>query len=68
MKHRIYFGDNLPVLEGMQDGCVDLIYIDPPFNTGKSQRRTQIQTRHSANGDRTGFSGRRYETIKLGTQ
>jgi site-specific DNA-methyltransferase (adenine-specific) len=66
--NRIYFGDNLPILESLDEGSVDLIYIDPPFNTGKSQKRTQIKTNRSSAGDRTGFSGRRYETVKLGTR
>jgi 16S rRNA G966 N2-methylase RsmD len=30
----IYCGDNLDQLKKFPDGCVDLIYIDPPFNTG----------------------------------
>ena len=68
MKNTIYLGDNLPILEKMAAGCVDLIYIDPPFNTGKSQKRTQIKTVHSTVGDRTGFSGKRYQTIKLGSR
>ena len=68
MTNRIYFGDNLPILESLDGGSVDLIYIDPPFNTGKRQKRTQIKTNRSNAGDRTGFSGQRYETIKLGTR
>lgn len=36
---RIYFADNLAILRGMPSESVDLIYIDPPFNTGKVQRR-----------------------------
>lgn len=67
MKNQIYFGDNLTVLRDMESSSVDLIYIDPPFNTGKSQERTRIKTVRSESGDRTGFQGRRYETIKLGT-
>ena len=63
----IYFGDNLQVLQGLPSESVDLIYIDPPFNTGKVQERTQIKTVRSENGDRTGFQGQRYETIKIGT-
>ena len=64
---RIVFGDNLPVLQGLPDGSVDLIYIDPPFNTGKRQERERIKTVHDeANGDRTGFAGRRYQTVRLG--
>ncbi len=66
MKNRIYFGDNLPILESLPDGCVHLIYIDPPFNTGKRQRRERLQTRQSPQGDRRGFSGRRYQTLRLG--
>jgi site-specific DNA-methyltransferase (adenine-specific) len=68
MTNRIYYGDNLPILESLEGGSADLIYIDPPFNTGKRQKRTQIKTHRSKAGDRTGFSGQRYETIKLGTR
>ncbi len=67
MKNQICFGDNLSVLRDMESSSVDLIYIDPPFNTGKSQERTRIKTVRSEAGDRTGFQGHRYETIKLGT-
>jgi len=28
----IHFGDNLPILQGIESESVDLIYIDPPFN------------------------------------
>jgi len=62
----IYFGDNLPVLQRLPSGSVGLVYIDPPFNTGKRQARAQLKTVRSANGDRTGFQGQRYATIKLG--
>ena len=41
---RIIFGDNLPILKDMEDGCIDLIYIDPPFNTGKKQTLRQVRT------------------------
>ena len=70
-RHRgeIHLGDNLDVLRThVPDGSVDLIYIDPPFNTGKVQSRTQIRTVRSEDGDRVGFQGRRYETEKLGTR
>ena len=65
MKNKIYLSDNLPILQSMQSESVDLIYIDPPFNTGKVQGRTQIKTVRSENGDRVGFQGQRYETIKI---
>ena len=67
-QHRIYFGDNLPILRGMAEGSADLIYIDPPFNTGHTQSRTRIRTTRSDDGDRTGFQGRRYRTEVVGTQ
>ena len=68
MPNKIYFGDNLALLSKIGDSSVDLIYIDPPFNTGKSQGRTQIKTIRSDTGDRVGFQGQRYETIKIGTK
>jgi site-specific DNA-methyltransferase (adenine-specific) len=68
LTNRIYFGDNLPILTSLPAGSVDLIYIDPPFNTGKSQSRTQVQTVRSDTGDRTGFQGQRYTTLKIGSK
>ncbi len=62
----VYFGDNLPILQSLPASSVALIYIDPPFNTGKKQARTQIRTVRSENGDRTGFKGQRYQTVKIG--
>ena len=56
--------DNLAVLRGLPDGCVDLIYIDPPFNTGKVQQRTRLATVRDDEGDRVGFKGQVYRTIK----
>ncbi|HEY60405.1 MAG TPA: site-specific DNA-methyltransferase [Anaerolineae bacterium] len=66
MGNKIYFGENLPILQQLPDSYVDLIYIDPPFNTGRRQSRTRIQTVRSEKGDRVGFQGKRYETVKLG--
>jgi site-specific DNA-methyltransferase (adenine-specific) len=57
--------ENLTVLRGLPDGCADLIYLDPPFNTGKVQRRRTLRTTRSADGDRTGFQGKRYATEEL---
>lgn len=62
----IHFGDNLKILNGWQDESFDLIYIDPPFNTGKIQARTQIKTIRDDEGDRLGFKGQRYRTVRVG--
>lgn len=64
----VYFGDNLPILRSMPAESVDLIYIDPPFNTGRVQARPRLRTIQAESGDRVGFGGRRYLTVKLGHQ
>lgn len=66
--NRVYFGDNLEILRSLPDGVARLIYIDPPFNTGKSQVRTHMVTARDVDGDRVGFQGRRYSTKKVGRQ
>lgn len=68
MPHHIYFGDNLDVLQNLPSGAYSLIYIDPPFNTGRTQSRTQLRTERNEDGDRTGFGGQRYTTIPLGSR
>ena len=59
---RIIHGENLAVLRTLADASVQLIYIDPPFNTGKVQSRTAMKTVRDDAGDRTGFGGNRYRT------
>jgi site-specific DNA-methyltransferase (adenine-specific) len=46
----------------MPDSSVQLIYIDPPFNTGREQIRTSRTSRVSESG-RVGFQGKKYEQI-----
>jgi site-specific DNA-methyltransferase (adenine-specific) len=58
-------GENLAVLRSLPDASVELIYIDPPFNTGVTQRRSRMRTVRDVDGDRTGFGGNRYRTEKL---
>jgi site-specific DNA-methyltransferase (adenine-specific) len=62
---RILLGENLHLLPRFPDESFQLVYIDPPFNTGKRQARLTLQTTASANGDRTGFQGRRFATRLL---
>jgi site-specific DNA-methyltransferase (adenine-specific) len=57
-------GENLVVLQSVADESFGLIYIDPPFNTGKVQRRVTLKTVRDESGDRTGFSGRRYASTE----
>jgi site-specific DNA-methyltransferase (adenine-specific) len=63
----IHFGDNLPWLRSLEAGIAGLVYIDPPFNTGKRQVRRRLRTvRDEVNGDRVGFQGKTYRTVELG--
>lgn len=65
---RVIFGDNLPMLQTIPSGAINLIYIDPPFNTGRRQVRKQLRTERNANGDRVGFMGQRYTTTQIGSR
>lgn len=65
----IHLCDNLPFLRDQPGGAYDLIYIDPPFNTRRMQARERIRAvRDEQTGDRVGFGGRRYRTVKLGSK
>jgi site-specific DNA-methyltransferase (adenine-specific) len=61
----ILLGDNLELLRRLDDGFFQLAYLDPPFNTGRRQRRKTVATVADRSGDRTGFNGRRYATRML---
>ena len=68
LERRIVLADNMEYLPTLPDGMADLVYIDPPFNTGRTQKRRSIRTvRDDAGGDRTGFGGRRYRTVDAGS-
>jgi len=67
LEQGIYLADNLEVLERLPDESVTLIYIDPPFNTGKTQRRLTLATHRHGEGDRLGFGGNRYATEQVGS-
>jgi site-specific DNA-methyltransferase (adenine-specific) len=58
----ILLGDNLEVLAGFDNDSFQLAYADPPFNTGRRQRRLTLEVEARPEGDRTGFGGRRYAT------
>lgn len=56
--------DNLQILEGIPDGSFQMIYIDPPFNTGRQQSRQSLKTVRASSGGRIGFQGKPYSTVK----
>ena len=64
LENTLYFGDNLDVLKLIPDSSIQLVYIDPPFNTGREQQRSKVTTKRNNEGNRIGFKGKRYETVK----
>ncbi|MGQ9864267.1 MAG: DNA-methyltransferase [Bacteroidia bacterium] len=62
MRNQVYFADNLQVLSSIPSEKVDLIYIDPPFNTGKVQKLTRLKAIQSPEGKHIGFQGKPYVT------
>jgi len=61
---RLILGDNLDAIAALPDGVFTLIYLDPPFNTGRSQRRQSTTSVRSASGTIRGFKGQQYERIR----
>ncbi|HZV75270.1 MAG TPA: site-specific DNA-methyltransferase [Conexibacter sp.] len=61
----VHLADNMDVLPHLPAEAFQLVYIDPPFNTGRPQARQTLRTVPDANGDRTGFKGQRYRTKLL---
>lgn len=64
----VVLGDNAEVLPTLPDGAFQLVYVDPPFNTGSVRARRTLRTASTEDGDRTGFAGRRYRTTELGSR
>jgi site-specific DNA-methyltransferase (adenine-specific) len=62
--NKLIFGDNLSHLNSIADGSVQLVYIDPPFNTGRTQARGSTSTKRIETGGRVGFKGQHYEIIR----
>lgn len=58
--HRLFAGDNLPLLRALPDASVDLAYLDPPFNTGRAQLRRVTRHERDPEGARTGYAGTSY--------
>lgn len=64
----ILLGDCFAVLPTLPERFARLIYVDPPFNTGRTQRRNRVRVRADPKGERSGFAGRRYavQTVRSG--
>lgn len=62
--NQIFKGDNLPILKSIPSESVQLIYIDPPFNTGRTQSRGTTTTTRTETGNRVGFKGQRYDVVR----
>jgi site-specific DNA-methyltransferase (adenine-specific) len=58
-------GDNASVLAALPEEVFDLIYMDPPFNTGRAQSRRTLAVAADPAGAHLGFGGRRYRTSLL---
>lgn len=58
-------GNNLEIMRTIPDGSFQMIYMDPPFNTGKTQKRSRIRTVRDESGTRTGFQGKLYRSEKV---
>jgi site-specific DNA-methyltransferase (adenine-specific) len=63
----IIAGENAEALARLPEAAFDLVYLDPPFNRGRSQARHRLQTVADPAGDRVGFAGRRYRSRLLST-
>ena len=61
---RVVHGDNLDVLATLRDESFTLVYLDPPFNTGRAQTRRASTAIRAVGGSVTGFQGRTYERIR----
>lgn len=57
-------GDNLELLRSLPDEQFQVVYLDPPFNTGRRQERQSLSTVRAEGGARTGFGGETYDTVK----
>ncbi len=60
----VVHGDNADVLALLPDGAFTMIYLDPPFNTGRTQARSAMKTVRSATGTRVGFGGHTYDQVR----
>lgn len=59
---KIILGENADILPTLPEKFARVVYIDPPFNTGREQKRDRIRVLATDGpGSRGGFGGRRYD-------
>ena len=54
-------GDNLDILRGTNSECVDLIYLDPPFNSNQNKHTLFSQQEGLRNGCKGDFPFKLFE-------
>jgi site-specific DNA-methyltransferase (adenine-specific) len=59
--------DNGPALAKLPEGTFDLVYMDPPFNTGRPRTRDTVAVHADLQAQRVGFGGRTYSSRLLRT-
>jgi len=65
-RRQIFLGDNARILPTLPAAFAELIYVDPPFNTGRTQRRKRLRVTADESGTRRGFGGRAYHVEQVG--
>jgi site-specific DNA-methyltransferase (adenine-specific) len=63
--NKLYLADSLDCLAEIANNSIDLVYIDPPFNTGKKQVKKVISVTADPSGQRRGFGGKKYATENI---
>ena len=58
----VLHGDNAVLLPLLPDGTFDLVYVDPPFNTGGRRTHRRLSAVRDPDATRVGFAGHRYRT------
>jgi site-specific DNA-methyltransferase (adenine-specific) len=65
-RRQIILGDNARVLPTLPDSFAELIYVDPPFNSGKRQTRKRLRVARDDSATRRGFGGHGYRVEQVG--
>ncbi|MFC6644821.1 DNA-methyltransferase [Granulicella cerasi] len=64
--NKILKSENLRALRQLASESVELMYIDPPFNTGMVQKRRRMKAVRDDSSERVAFGGRRYRIESTG--